>query len=432
MKNKVLRFAKSPFIRNVVILTSGTAVSQIIGMVLSPVITRLYGPEAYGLMGTFLAIISIISPVAALTYPISIVLPKNTIDAKGLIKISLTITIFISFVSGIILLFFNKPITKLFGLEKISTFLYLIPIVLISAGFLQVMEQWLIRTNQFQVTARSTFIQSVLVNGGKAVIGILHPKAWVLILFSALTEGIRAFLMFVYSRGSILRNPSNFNEKRTPILTLVKRYKDFPLYRAPQTFVNAVSESIPVLLLASFFGAASVGFYNIGRTVLNIPTQLIGKSIGDVFYPNISKIANEGKSVSKTLKKATLFLMIIGIIPYGTVILTGPALFSFVFGGDWYVAGEYASWIGLWSFSSLILQPAVRALPVLSAQRLHLIYTIISLIIRILVLWIGNSIFLDDLITIALFGITSSIMNFILILITIKISQRFDSNNVVQ
>ena len=75
MKFKIL--FKSPFVRNVIILSSGTAGAQIIAILLSPIITRLYGPEAYGLMGTFNAMISIITPVVALTYPIAIVIAKT-------------------------------------------------------------------------------------------------------------------------------------------------------------------------------------------------------------------------------------------------------------------------------------------------------------------------------------------------------------------
>src|SRR5699024_8009724 len=92
MKNRLIKFSKKPFVRNVIILASGTAAAQIIAMALSPIITRLYGPEAYGLMGTFMAIVSIVAPIAALTYPIAIVLPKSDQDAKGIIRLSILIT----------------------------------------------------------------------------------------------------------------------------------------------------------------------------------------------------------------------------------------------------------------------------------------------------------------------------------------------------
>lgn len=426
MKNKIVNLIKKPFIRNVVILSSGTAGAQIIGILLSPIITRLYGPEAYGLMGTFTAIILIIAPVAALTYPISIVLPKNDNDAKGLVKLSLLITTILALVVAFLLLLFHDQIVGLFQLEDIAPFLYLIPIVILSAGLLQVVEQWLIRTKQFSVQAKATFFQSILVNGGKVGIGFFHPVASVLIIFTAFTHGLKALFMIVLTKKFNYRISLSAFKNKVSIKRLITEYKDFPLYRAPQTFVDSITQSLPVLMLAMFFGAASVGFYNIGKTVLSVPTRLIGKSVGDVFYPEITNVANNNLSVSKVLMKTTLLLTGFAILPFGVIIIFGPQLFSFVFGSEWVVAGEYARWISLWSLSTFILQPTLRTLPVLGAQRFHLIYTIISLIIRITLLGLGYFVFSSDIVSIALFGASSGFLNLILIFITLLISRKFD------
>ncbi|MBO1928615.1 hypothetical protein J4731_01440 [Providencia rettgeri] len=54
-------------------------------MLFSPIITRLYGPEVFGILGTFTAILTVITPIAALTYPIAIVLPKSDAMLKVLL-----------------------------------------------------------------------------------------------------------------------------------------------------------------------------------------------------------------------------------------------------------------------------------------------------------------------------------------------------------
>src|SRR5699024_8453044 len=118
-----------------------------------------------------------------------------------------------------------------------------------------------------------------------------------------------------------------------------KKYYDFPAYRAPETFVNAISQGLPVLMLTAFFRPASAGFYTIGRSTLNIPGRLIGKAVGDVFYPRITEAVNYNENVTSIIKKATLLLILVGFLPFGLVILFGPYLFSLVFGSDWTVAG---------------------------------------------------------------------------------------------
>lgn len=425
LKDQLIKLVKRPFIRNVIILSSGTAAAQIIGMLLSPVITRLYGPESYGLMGTFLAIVSIIGPIAALTYPIAIVLPKKESEAKGLIKLSLLITAFFSLVVFLFLFLFHDQIVGIFQLEDIGSYLYLIPIVLLFAGLLQVTEQWLIRTKQFSVSAKATFLQAVIVNGGKVGIGFFHPVASVLVLFSTLTQGLKAFLMLFFTRNTNKKLLKSSFRERVSIHMLAKKYRDFPVFRAPQIFLNALSQNLPILMLTSFFGPASAGFYAIGRTVLTIPSTLIGKSVGDVFYPRISEAANNNENLTVLIKKATVVLGLVGVIPYGVVFAFGPWLFGFVFGSEWIIAGEYARWISLWMFFMFMNQPSVKALPVMSAQSFHLRFTVFTLVIRFSLLAIGYFAFSSDLIAIALFGISGAVLNLTLILLTIRRSVKF-------
>lgn len=430
MIDKIKKIIKTPFIRNVTILASGTAAAQIIVMVLSPVITRIYGPEAFGIMGTFTSIVNIVAPIAALTYPIAIVLPKRDQDAKGIIRLSLVITVIISVLSLAVLLLFNKQIIKLFNLKEIATYLYLIPLVIIFAGLVQVAEQWLIRTKQFTINAHVTFLQSLIINGSKVGIGFINPVAPVLVVLSAINNGLRAVMMVIFARKSNyiervkLKKEKKEKKEKKGLKELARQYYDFPLYRAPEVFLNAVSQGIPILMLTALFGPASAGFYTIGRTVLSMPSHLIGKSVGDVFYPRIAEAVNKKEDVTALIKKATLALAGVGLIPYGLVILFGPFLFGLVFGSEWSVAGEYARWIALWSYFGFMNRPSVRSLPVLFAQRFHLIYTIIMLIIRLGALAVGYYIFSSDLIAIALFGISGAILNFGLITITLQISRQ--------
>lgn len=427
MITKLSKFKNNTFIKNVLVLVSGTAAAQIVAMALSPIITRLYGPEAFGIMGTFNAIVSIIGPVAALTYPITIVLPKKDRDAKGIIKLSLLIAGFIAMLTTLILLLFSKQILNLFNIEELSFFIYLIPLVIVFASLMQVAEQWLIRTKQFKINAKVTFYQSVIINGGKVGAGFIYPYGATLVIFTAIADGLKAFMLFFFSRKNKykkeIKDEQETSDKKK-LRELARSYYDFPLYRAPEVFLNAVSQGIPVLMLTALFGPASAGFYSIGRTVLVMPSSLIGKSVGDVFYPRVAEAAQRGENITSLIRRATLALGGLGLLPFGLVILFGPFLFSFVFGEDWAMAGEYARWIALWSFVGFMNRPSVMSLPVLKAQRFHLIYTIIMLTTRLGILVASYYIFSDDLIAVALFGISGAILNFGLIAITLRISKR--------
>lgn len=424
MKKYIKKFLKKSFVRNVMVMATGTAAAQLIKMLFYPFVTRIYGPEALGIMGAFSAIINIVTPVAALAYPIAIVLPKRDEDAKGIVRLSLIVTITITIISIIILILFHNQIVVIFNLDEIANYLFLLPLVIIFAGLMQVAEQWLIRVKQFSINAKVTFYQSLIINAAKVGVGYFYPRAAVLVVTTALSSGIRAFLMIIFAKRTY-RSKTRERIKDKPIKDLAKKYYEFPIYRAPEMLLSAISFGFPVLLLTVFFGPAAAGFYSLGMSVLSAPTQLIGKSVGDVFYPRAAEAKNNNENLTSLIKRATFALSGIGIIPYTLIFLFGPTLFSLVFGSEWATAGEYARWIALYSFFNFINKPSIQSLPVLNAQKFHLIYTIIRTIVRIIVLVIGYYIFSSDIVAVILYGISGAILDFGLIIITLKISKKY-------
>ena len=69
-------------LRNVITLITGTAIAQAIPIAISPVLTRIYSPDDFGVFALYLSITSIIAIVATGRYELAITLPaKNEEDA---------------------------------------------------------------------------------------------------------------------------------------------------------------------------------------------------------------------------------------------------------------------------------------------------------------------------------------------------------------
>lgn len=430
----IVKIAKKQFFRNVLIVASGTAAAQAITMLFAPVITRLYGPEAFGVLGVFTSIVAILTPIAALTYPIAIVLPKEKSEATGLIRLSLYIAIIMSLLTGLIIMFFGDSILGLLQIEVLAPYLFFIPIVMVFAAGLQINQQWLIREKQFKLKAKIDVVQSILVNSAKSGAGIFQPFAATLILISTIGHAMHTLMLAwgakIVSHAIDKNNLTKNRYKQTSLMRLAKKYYDFPIYRAPEVFMNAVSQNLPILMLTILFGPAAAGFYTIGIKVLGLPSNLIGRSVGDVYYPRISEAANNGEITSSLLTKATISLAITGLIPFGIVIIFGPWLFGMVFGTDWIDAGVYARWLAVWSFFGFINNPAVKTLPVLSAQRFLLIFSVAAVIARLTALAIGGYIFESDIAAIILFSIVGVILNAFLIIGTIAKCKAYDRGEV--
>jgi O-antigen/teichoic acid export membrane protein len=420
---------KSKFVRNVAIVATGTAAAQIVSMAFAPLVTRLYGPNAFGFLGTFMAFVNILTPVAALSFPIAIVLPKEDSDAKELVRLSLVTAAGLASILGLALLFIGERIGGYLRIEDIGGYIWQIPFVVLFAATHQVVQQWLIRTKQFGVTARVGVMQAFLMGGAKVGIGWFFPTASVLIVLTTVGSALHAGLLALG-----LKRVEPANDKcdkqfflKTSMLELARRYYDFPLYRTPQVFINAASQSVPVLLLSAFFGPASAGFYTLGKTVLAVPSTLIGKSVGDVFYPRITEAAHRRERLTPLIFKATFALGVVGFVPFFSVVIFGPWLFRFVFGEEWVVAGEYARWMSLWLYFMFLNNPSTKALPILSAQGFHLIFTIFTIGIRLSVILFGYYYYNSDIIAILLFGIAGALINLVLIIIILYKCRVYDN-----
>jgi len=420
--SKLSELVRDPFVSNVTVVASGTAAAQVIAMAFAPLITRIYGAEAFGLLGVFNALVAILAPVAALTYPIAIVLPKEDREARALARLSLFTAIAVSCAATVVLLVGGEWLLALLDSEIIAPYLMLVPLSMLFSALLQIAHQWLIRKKRFDVRAKIAAIQAFVLNAAKTGIGLINPVAGVLVVLSTLGNGLHAAMLWLGIRKSrsLVNTPAREEKRQTSLKKLAIEYYDFPLYRAPQLFLNAISQSLPVLMLASFFGPASAGFYTLCKTVLGMPSQLVGQAVADVFYPRITEAYHRREDLTRLILRTTIALAAVGLVPFAIVVVFGPQLFSFVFGREWITAGEYGRWLALWLFFGFLNRPSVAAIATLSIQGFFLLFELISVGARIAALAVGFFVFNTDISAVALFALTGVVLNIGLVLETLR------------
>ncbi|MCQ4257585.1 lipopolysaccharide biosynthesis protein [Stutzerimonas stutzeri] len=419
---------RSKLLRNIVTVVSGTAGAQALTLAFMPVITRIYGPEAYGILGTFLSVTMMLIPVAALTYPIAIVLPKRDGDARGLVRLGLAIALSLSIVVALGLLFFGDQLAATLEIEIIQPYLMLIPFVMFCGAALEICQQWLFRTQRFRITASVAVGHSLLFNTMRTVAGLLQSSALVLVCTTALQQALHAAMLGLAILRAKPRVEEHTDEAQQPepgMLEMARRYNDFPQYRAPVMLINAISQHLPTLVLAAYFGPAAAGFFALCKQALTMPTNLIGKSVADVYYPRISRAIHDREPVAAMLLKATTALGLVGLVPFAIVAVFGPWLFATVFGEQWQVAGEYARWLALAEFAVFISRPSVVAVPALSLQARFLLFEVFSTSLRLVALFGGAVLLGDALATVQAFAAASIVIYLSLVVIVMIAARRW-------
>lgn len=421
---------QSKFTRNVVTVAAGTMVAQLIALIAAPILTRLYDPAAFGIFGIFTTVAGLLVPIAALSYPAAIVLPRNDLGARQVVRLAVLTAVLISGCTGVALVLAQDLMVRLFGTEELRLYLYLIPVFMLFSALMQVARQWRIRQRDFTVLATSNIAQAMVINTIQVAFGLFAPSASALISTQTFSHILHAGIL-VISRPSIKENAAMdlvAPREQSPVPTIIataREFRDFPMYRAPEQLANTASQSLPLVLLAAFFGPVVAGLYTICRTVLSLPTRLLGESVGAVFYPRITRSILDGTNPTQLLLKATILLAIVAAVPFAAVVLFGPSLFTFVFGSEWTVAGEFARWVAVWRYFDLLRQPAVQALPALKAQRWHLQFTLVTVGLRAAALSIGYLFYDSAHVSVALFSLVGAICSILLIWIVVRRIDRF-------
>ncbi len=419
---------RSKLLRNIVTVVSGTAGAQAITLAFMPVITRIYGPEAYGVLGTFLSVTMMLIPVAALTYPIAIVLPKRDGDARGLVRLALVTALVLATLVALALQLFGERLAAVADISIIQPYLMLIPFVMFCGAALEICQQWLFRTQRFRITASVAVGHSLLFNSIRTVAGLLQSSALVLVCTTALQQALHAAMLglaMLRARPHTDNHHGDAEQDSPGMLELARQHSDFPKFRAPVMLINAVSQHLPTLVLAAYFGPAAAGFFALCKQALTMPTNLIGKSVADVYYPRISRAIHDREPVAAMLLKATAALGLVGLVPFTLVAVIGPWLFALVFGEQWHVAGEYARWLALAEYVIFVSRPCVVAVPALSLQGRFLLFEMFSTSLRVLSLFGGALLIGNALATVQAFAVASIVIYSSLMVIVLIASRRW-------
>ena len=392
--------------RSVATLLAGATAGQLITLITVPLLTRIFSPEVFGEAGTLLAVASVVMPVAGLCLPLAIVLATDDNEARALGRTSLTISVLLAAVMAFGILFWSSLADAPWGVS--NGLLMFIPLLMCLATAVSVLEQWAHRRSCYAATAKVSVGKSLVGNGGKVLGGLMAPVSMTLVFMTAVAEAVAAMLYLGWLRGGVTP------DRTTPLRwwALVLKYRQFPLFRAPQVLVSCLSLAVPVLLLGVSYEPAIVGFFVLARSVVAAPSMLLGKAIGDVIYPRLARAAQEGLPLLPLQFKAVTLLGVVGLLPLIPILLAAPQIFDLLFGEAWQMAREHARWMALWFYFTLVGVPCISSMPILQTQRLHLIYTCFTALSRAaLMYWACAIAQLEAITSVALYCVSGAVLN---------------------
>lgn len=332
---------KTAFAKSVITLMTGTGLAQVLPIALSPILTRLYTPEDFGVFALYASICAVLAVLVTGKYELAIVVPKYNSEAINIVAVTGVLSLLISLVLLVIVLVWHAQIITIIGHPEIGPWLYFIPLTTFVVGCYHALNYWANRRVYYKEMAVSRVVQSggsgaVQVAAGLSKIGLQG-----LIIGQLIGQLISTIFLAVSLSSDDRRLLRQISIRR--MCFVARKHIKYPKYMVPGQAMSVGSAEMPIVLLSIFFGTGVAGLYSLAQRVMSAPLSLIASAIGDVYRQEAAAQYAKNGQCREIFIASIKRLLIFAFMPTLPVLLFGPQIFSFVFGNDWRLAGEIAS-----------------------------------------------------------------------------------------
>ena len=129
-------------VANIVKLLSGRVAGQALLVIATPILTRLFLPEHFGVMQIFDSIAAMFFVITCLNYEFSIPLASNQQEASASFLLSLFFTLVITIGCFVGILFGRAYLAVQFNAPELTHFLWLLPPCILMHGLVSALSYW--------------------------------------------------------------------------------------------------------------------------------------------------------------------------------------------------------------------------------------------------------------------------------------------------
>ncbi|HCW7397704.1 TPA: type 8 capsular polysaccharide synthesis protein Cap8K [Staphylococcus aureus] len=349
------------------ILSSGIA--QVILIITTPIITRLYSPTEFGEFTIFSNIAMILIPIINARYDLLIVNTKNDRSANILSQISFLISLLI-----LLILIPIFAISAWLYPNFILDFIFII-IMLFLVSLTNIFTNYLNKERKYKVLSLINVFRAGSMALLQIIFGLLALGSLGLIIGFSLSyiAGITLGYKTFKKHFNIVRD-----KEETKALFLEN--KNQLVYSTPSILLNSLSFSVVVFFIGILYTNTEVGIYGMAIRVLGIPVTIISLGLSKIFMQQANDYYIEYGNFRNLLLKFSSILVIVSIILYVPLYLFSEELVNILLGHSWVDAITVIKIVIPLFVIRLIVSTVSLSVIVLQKQQLELILQALFLI----------------------------------------------------
>lgn len=362
-------------------LIIATFIAQLLPALLSPVLTRIYTPENFGFYSLMLSISGLMVIVFSAKYELAILLPKNDLDIRHVVQLTLSTIVFLTCISIVI-----ASLLNVFGLFTNYYILIIIAIFFsLFCAFYNVASYILIYLKTFKALSINRLLKSVITIVTSIIFGLYFKSINGLIigaLVGQITSTVGAF--YIINSKSIVFSSLYKNYQLSNLKLKAIEYSRFPKFSLPSDLINSFISQLPLIIILNYFGSKEAGYFSFVYTVIGLPLTVLSGAILDTFKQRATEEFKLNNSCIKAYKSTFLLLFIIGVLPTIIILIWGQVLFSLIFGSNWSVSGTYASILMIMFFIKFLSSPLSYTFILANKQKLDFKLHLIMMLLVVL------------------------------------------------
>lgn len=357
-------------IRSVATVMRGTVLAQMIGLLILPIMSRSFSPEAFGHFQMFQALLGLALVIATFRYEVAILRAETPRELSALLAvcagINLLAALLIFGVSFVTELWVGQTFTDMFGFPA-----SLFAIAFVSGGTLQYFGYLLTREQLFAASSNGKVLQAIGNAGTALTFALARPLSIGIVLADVVGRALGVLAMIALSYRHLrplLERPS-----RSDVAAVMAKYRNYPLVTVPSGLVNMAGATLTSFMIYHYFDAATSGQFGLLERSATLPIGLIVLSVSQVYMAHLaSDLRSDRANALGRFNNLVRVLTLVALPGVALLILLAPTLFAIVFGPGWEQAAYFAQLMAPTYGSSLVAGAINMTLLVVGRQKLQL------------------------------------------------------------
>jgi len=375
----------------VLTLLMGSSFAQALPIAISPILTRIYSIEDFGVFAAFLSISAILQTFINGKYELALVTSTNKFETIHIAALGLIIATVISLILTVIIFLFAGQISDLLDIKGIGNLLFFLPITIFLSGLWNIFNYLAISLQKYNHLKNVSIQKSIFLAISQLSLGFF--KTGILGLLLAQTLSQISGNLHLKSKLGILKPKIFFKIFSTSKLKKVMiKYINFPKYQVLSTFANQTSRELINISTVALYGLNALGLLGLTNRVLSAPLTIMTS----IYYQVLLKEASDERkitgSASKSFKRTLQRLIYTGLPIFAIIFLTAEDSFALIFGESWREAGTYAKLMTPLLFIRFVSSPLAAVTQVFNKQK-SMLYINLSLILVSLIIIVSTVVF---------------------------------------